>query len=346
MDLASLGWDEFFTGAFAACGSEGLIPARVVSEHKHAYALAGEDGEFWGEVRGRLLKQTTRASLPAVGDWVAFARRPNERRVSIHVVLPRRTAFSRRAAGEREVEQVVAANIDTVFLVTGLDADFNVRRIERYLALARGSGAQPVVLLNKVDLCHEVDARVSEVAAVSSDTPRHVISAERGDGIETLAPYLGQGKTVALLGSSGVGKSTLVNRLIGQRRQAVQPVKEDDGRGRHTTTHRELIPLPGGALLIDTPGMRELQLWTNVREGLLATFPDIVALAARCRFRDCRHGAEPGCGVRAAVASGDLAADRFASFIKLRSELEQREAGVRASRRLATRVKGRRIMRG
>ena len=350
MDLASLGWTDFFAQAFGVHATAGLLPARVALEHKHAYVLLAEQGELSAEVVGRLLKRHMMTSLPAVGDWVAVAVRPGEPRVHIHAVLPRRTRFSRRAPGEREEEQVIAANLDTLFLVCGLDADFNPRRIERYLALARGSGAEPVLVLNKSDVCADAAASLALARDLAGDAAVHMISAQDGTGLDALAPYLQPGRTVALLGSSGVGKSTLVNRLFGAERQATGDVREDD-RGRHTTTSRELIVLPGGALLIDTPGLRELQLWDRAIDGLLAVFPEIMELGAACRFRDCHHDAEPDCAVRAALAAGTLPAERFASFLKLRAELvalEARATGIGrphggGGRRRTT---GRRIMRG
>jgi len=344
LDLTSLGWSEHFAHAAAGHAAAGLEPARVISEHKHAYELISAEGELTGELLGRLLKGGARSALPAVGDWVMIARQPGERtRAKIHAVLPRRTCFSRRAAGEKAEEQVVAANVDAVFLVSGLDADFNPRRIERYLALARGSGAEPVIVLNKADLCGEAAARVAEIRALAGGATVLAVSALVGEGVAALAPWLGRGRTVALLGSSGVGKSTLVNALLGEERQETGEVREHDQRGKHTTTRREIVPLPGGALLVDTPGMRELQLWDNAREGLVAAFPDVLELAAGCRFRDCRHEAEPGCAVRAAIGAGALPEPRFASYLKLRAELEAREAvGVRSS----ARPRGRRIMRG
>jgi ribosome biogenesis GTPase len=344
LDLTSLGWNEHFAQAAAAFVADGLEPARVISEHKHAYELISAEGELTGELLGRLLRGGARAARPAVGDWVMVERQAGEReRAKIHAVLPRRTCFSRRAAGEKIEEQVVAANIDTVFLVNGLDADFNPRRIERYLALARGSGAEPVILLNKADLCAEAAERVAAIRALAGGATVLALSAARGDGVDALTPWLGRGRTVALLGSSGVGKSTLVNALLGEERQETGEVREHDDRGKHTTTRREIIPLPGGALLVDTPGMRELQLWDSAREGMGAAFPDVLALAAGCRFRDCRHDSEPGCAVRAAADGGSLEPARFASYLKLRAELEAREAGAAKS---TGRPRGRRIMRG
>jgi ribosome biogenesis GTPase len=219
---------------------------------------------------------------------------------------------------------VLAANVDTVFLVMGLDGDFNLRRIERALVLAWESGAEPVVLLNKADVCDDVPGRRAEVEAVALGVPVLVVAAKPGEGLDTLAPWLVPGRTVALLGSSGVGKSTLVNRLLGREKQKTREVLEADDRGRHTTTHREIIVLPGGALLLDTPGLREIQLWSD-GAGLEATFEDVQGLAAHCRFTDCGHGAEPGCAVRAAVEQGRLAAARLASFLKLQAELRAME---------------------
>lgn len=350
MDLIALGWNEFFAAHFGGHAADGLTPARVVLEHKHAYTLLGEAGEFTGELRGRLLKSGARSGLPAVGDWVALERPDGAERALIHAVLPRRTQFSRRAAGERSEEQIVAANIDTVFLVNGLDADFNPRRIERYLALTRASGAAPVVLLNKADLCAESEQRAEEIRRLGPGVPVLLLSAQTGWGFEALGAFLAPGATVALLGSSGAGKSTIANRLLGCARQAVATVREHDQRGRHTTTRRELMILPGGTLLIDTPGMRELQLWDTAQEGLPGVFPEIMELAAACRFRDCRHEAEPGCAVRLAIERGELRPERFASFVKLRGELEalalSSARGNRPGRGSGPRITGRRIMRG
>jgi ribosome biogenesis GTPase len=344
VQLSDLGWNEFFAQAFASHAEAGLVPARVVLEHKHTYVLMSESGELIGKVRGRMLRGAVRAELPAVGDWVAVKKRENSDDVSIQEVLPRRTKFSRRAAGERAEEQIIAANIDVLFLVSGLDVDFNPRRIERYLALARGGGAEAVVLLNKLDVCEQTGKCLELVREISGGAPVFAISAETGAGLDQLSPFIGARKTVALLGSSGVGKSTLVNRLIGEERQSVGEVKEDDGRGRHTTTRRELLRLPGGGLLIDTPGMRELQLWGSVLDGLNSSFPEILKLGEECRFTDCRHESEPGCRVRAALDAGALDPKRFASFLKLRGELEEISGG--AARRGPIRIRGRRIRRG
>ncbi|MBI4625342.1 MAG: ribosome small subunit-dependent GTPase A [Verrucomicrobia bacterium] len=329
MQLSSLGWDDFFASHFQRFSADGFVPARVALEHKHAYELLSSDGDFTAVCTGRLLHDaTSRADLPAVGDWVAVRPHPNEahacpeqrRRADIHAVLPRRTKFSRRAAGNDGAEQIVAANVDTVFLVTALDRNFNLRRIERYLVVAWESGAQPVVVLSKADLHADPAAARREVETVAIGAPVLVLSAALGDGLEALAPWLAPGRTVALLGSSGVGKSTLINRIIGAERQATTAIRDAVGKGRHTTTHRELIAGPSGVLVMDTPGMRELQLWDVDRERLAATFADVAALTARCRFSDCTHRSEPGCAVQAALDDGSLEIDRWQSFQKLRRE--------------------------
>ena len=287
-------------------------------EHRSEYVIYTEHGELRAELAGRLRHGDEH---PAVGDWVAVALRPSEGRATIHAVLPRRSAFTRKVAWSETKPQVVAANVDVVFVVCGLDANYNVRRIERYLTLAWESGAQPVVLLTKADLCDDVDPRVFEVESIAFGVPVHAVSAPHGDGLETVRSYVPAGRTAALLGSSGVGKSTLVNALVGEELLATQGLR-DDGRGRHTTSHRQLVPLPEGGLVLDTPGMRELQLW-DADEGMQAAFADVDALAAQCRFADCAHREEPGCAVRAALAGGTLDVERFESWGKLQRELER-----------------------
>ena len=320
--LEVLGWTDRFASAFQAHAAPDVLPGRVALEHQHIYRVLSERGEHLARVAGKMRHEaSTAVEYPAVGDWVALRTRPDELRSTILAILPRRSRFSRKVAGDTTREQVVAANIDTVFLTTGLDGDFSLRRIERYLVTAWESGAQPVVLLTKADLCDETDARVREVEEVASGAPVHATSARQNDGLEILGQYLGPGRTVALLGSSGVGKSTLINRLLGREQQRTAEVSAYKARGRHTTTNRELILLPGGGLVIDTPGLREIQLW-DVGGSISATFADIETLAAGCRFGDCRHDTEPRCAVRRAVEEGTLGADRLESYLKLRREAD------------------------
>jgi ribosome biogenesis GTPase len=321
LNLETLGWTSSFEEAFRSFREDGLTPGRISAGFTHLYRVLTAENELLAEVAGRFRHQAGGPEdFPAVGDWVALEARPAEGRATIHALLPRKSAFVRKAAGDTIEAQVLAANVDTVFLVAGLDGDFNPRRVERALVLAWESGAAPVILLNKADLCADVDARRGEMEAVAPGVPVLVVSGRDGLGMDALAPYLAPGRTVALLGSSGVGKSTIVNRLLGEERQRTSEVREHDQRGRHTTTYRELIVLPGGAVLVDTPGLREIQLWAT-EEGLATAFDDVARLATACRFRDCRHRGEPGCAVLAAVASGELEEERLASHRKLEAEL-------------------------
>jgi ribosome biogenesis GTPase len=317
--LRALGWDDTFAAAFAPLAGR-CLPGRVALEHQKIYRVSTAGGDVLARVRGRLRHQADRRDqFPAVGDWVAIARPAGgDGDAAIEAVLPRRSRFSRKVAGETTEAQVVAANIDTVFLVSGLDHDFNLRRIERYLTTAWDGGARPVIVLNKADLVDDLGAVIAQVETVASGAPIHAMSSKTGAGVEALQAYLGPGQTGAFLGSSGVGKSTLVNRLMGDERQRTADVRASDSRGRHTTTHRELLELPGGGLLIDTPGMREMQLWEGRLED---AFADIHALAAGCHFRDCRHDTEPHCAVAAAAEQGGLDPARLESFRKLQREL-------------------------
>lgn len=318
MTLADLGWNDFFADAFAPHAAAGCIPARVTLELKGFFEVTGETGARLGECTGKFIHAArSPADYPTIGDWVAIApQEGDDTRAAIHAVLPRRTKFSRKAAGDHVVEQVVAANVDTVFLVSALDGNYNLHRVERYLAAAWASGAQPVVLLNKADLNDETDAIAAEIAGVSRDIPLHVVSAQTRRGLKALAPYLRPGRTVAVLGSSGVGKSTLINRIVGDRVQDTQEVREADHKGRHTTTQRELIVAPSGVIVIDTPGMREIQPW-DAGAGIDAAFDDVTSLIARCRFRDCTHTVEPGCAVQAALADGSLDLERWQTYQRL-----------------------------
>jgi ribosome biogenesis GTPase len=319
MTLAELGWDDTFAQAFAPFAAEGCVPARVTLHLKGYYEVTGESGARLGECTGRFLHDAaTAANLPAIGDWAAITPQPGtDHRANIHGLLPRRTKFSRKAAGEQEIEQVVAANVDTVFLVSALDANYNLHRIERYLAAAWASGAQPVILLNKADVCEDAMALKHEVEAIAPRVPVLILSAKTRRGLKALGPWLQPGRTVALLGSSGVGKSTLINRLLGEKVQDTQEVREADSKGLHTTTQRELLVAPGGALIIDTPGMRELSPW-DAGADVAAAFADVAEIAARCKFRDCAHTVEPGCAVQAALADGSLDLGRWQSYLRMR----------------------------
>lgn len=334
MTLFDFGWDETFARSFQPHSTGGLSAARVALESRHHYLLISESGEYDAECTGTLLhRAATRDALPAIGDWVAMLPRPAERVADIHAVLPRRTKFSRRAAGTRDDEQIIATNVDTVFLLTALDQDYNLRRIERYLTAAWESGANPVIILNKVDLCSDREVVRREVEFVAAGAPVVALSAVTGDGVDCLAPWLTPGRTVALLGSSGVGKSTLINRILGVDRQLTGALSDAVPKGRHTTTRRELLVSPSGALVIDTPGMRELQLWSPDSNAVDTTFSDIAQLAACCRFTDCAHDSEPGCAVRAALEDGTLERSRWQSYQKL--QREQAYAARRQNARLA-----------
>jgi ribosome biogenesis GTPase / thiamine phosphate phosphatase len=323
--LEELGWTPRFAEAFEPHRARSLSPARVSLEHTHIYRVLSTDGERLARVAGRLRHEATgRAEFPAVGDWVAIET-PASGDARIRAVLPRATRFARRAAGNPTEQQVVAANVDVVFLVSGLDGDFNPRRIERYLVTAWDSGASPVIVLNKADLVDDVDSFVREVQRVGHGVPVEVVSARRSDSVERLRAHLGRGRTAALLGSSGVGKSSLANALIGQEVLRTRDVRVGDSRGRHTSTSRQMVLLASGGILIDTPGMRELQLW-DTGESVAGTFADIEAIAVDCRFRDCRHASEPGCAVMAAVGAGTLPPGRLESFRKLQAEQKHQAA--------------------
>jgi len=319
-DLLRFGWNTIVAQQYAGA-PRNTLPARVIVQQKTQYVLVAPGGEYRGVVAGRMrFGMDTQAEYPVVGDWVVFRPTESERRGMILEVLPRRSKFSRQTAGREAAEQVVAANIDVVFLVQALDENFTLRGLERYLILASGSGARPVVVLNKADLSTMLESTVRSVVLVAGGIPVHTTNAKTGSGLEDLRGYLDTGITGALLGPSGVGKSTIINRLLGHERLRTRDVRAYDGKGRHTTSHRELVALPSGGLLIDTPGMRELSLW-EAEESVEESFEDIEELAARCRFRDCRHDREPGCAVCAAVEEGTLDHARLLAYHKLHREI-------------------------
>ena len=356
MTLQELGWDEARAREFEPwAGKPAHQPGRVLIGFNYLYRVGIEGGEIDAVLAGRLKHHAERqGELPAVGDWVAVRKRPEDHG-AIVAVLPRRSRFSRRMAGNVTDEQVVAANVDVIFIVMSLDDDFSVRRLERYLLMARESGATPVVLLTKPDLSADLPADVAEVVAAAGDVPVHVLSPKLNQGLEQVAPYMTGGRTAALLGSSGVGKSTIINRLIGADVQKTREVRESDSKGRHTTTHRELVVLPEGGLMIDTPGMRELQLW-DASESVRGTFEDVEALAGVCHFTDCRHRGEPRCAVKTAVDEGRILPDRLASYLQLQDELaylarqqderaqiEEKRKGKIGAKALRQHVKSKRI---
>jgi ribosome biogenesis GTPase / thiamine phosphate phosphatase len=347
--LKDLGWNGYFEALWKdRFGDErSAVPARVVSQQRGLWRVAGEFGECWSEPSGKLrviADGEGDATWPAVGDWVA-AESVGDERAILHWVLPRRGVLSRQAPGKRLEQQVIAANVDMAFLVAALDMDFSPRRFERYLAQCWDSAVSPAIVLNKADDCDDLAAHVAATERIAIGVPVLALSARTGQGMEVLEALLSPGKTIVLLGSSGVGKSTLVNRLLKEERQAVRPTRDSDSKGRHTTTARQLFRLPGGALLMDTPGLREFALW-SVDSGITETFADIEELGRECRFRDCRHENEPGCAVRAAMESGTLDAARVENRKKLEREQEfqRRKNDPEALHEYKTKVS--RMMRG
>ncbi len=341
MDLKNIGWDSFFEDHLKQVKSKtkydyNFLVGRVSAVHTNLCQVLTEGGEITAQVSGKMRDKINNeligpggdfldTGFPAVGDWVVMIHDQQHNSGMIRMILPRRTKFSRNAAGATSQEQVIAANIDYAFIVAALNADFNPSRIERYLVTTWNSGAIPVILLNKADLCADIDAKTAEMEKTAVGVSVHAISAAKGDGLEQLKPYLQNGRTSVFIGSSGAGKSTIINRLLG--RDVIKVVETSDykDKGRHTTTSREMYLLEGGGIVIDTPGMRELQLWEG-EQGLSETFDDIEQLAAQCRFNDCRHQEEPGCVIRSALEKGEIDQVRFKNFLKLQRELKYQEA--------------------
>lgn len=325
-ELATLGWDDAWAAAFESHRRAGLAPGRVAVHHRGAYDALTEHGERRARLPGRARRQRPTGAVPVVGDWVALEQR-TDGEDAVRAVLPRRTAFSRRAAHDPASgaprEQVVAANVDVVFVTLPVGEPVDRRVVERYLTLVRESGARPVLLLTKADLARDRSGRATDLARVAGEAPVIATSVRSGAGLDAVRAQLGAGVTGALVGPSGAGKSTLVNALLGEDRLATGEMGAD-GTGRHTTTRRELVLLPGSGLLVDNPGMREVHLWI-ADQGLDETFEDVVELAAGCRFTDCRHESEPGCAVRAAVEDGRLDPERLRGYLALRRELEELE---------------------
>lgn len=321
VNLDELGWDPGWQAAWDSLGCAGAVPARVVAENRHACTVVGASGDFPATVPGRLLhRAASPADLPKVGDWVAVTPMPGEDKGVVEAVLPRRTVLQRKVSGRTSEVQVLAANVDIALVLQALDQTLNARRLERFLVMVNEGGVEPVVVLNKADLCPDPATVAAQLRASCGGREPVVVSARTGRGVPQLLRRLPRASTVVLLGTSGVGKSSLLNRFAGERLQETLPVREADAKGRHTTTWRELVPLPGGALMIDSPGVREFHLW-SADDGLDQAFPEITALAEGCRFRDCRHEAEAGCAVREAADAGRLDPARHAAFRKLQAEL-------------------------
>lgn len=347
MNLKDFGWNTNWQQQFdkykLSNTNDQITVGRVLLEHKHSYRVITEFGEWHATLSGHFqFNAQVRRDYPAIGDWVVLEQLPGEAKGIIHSILPRTSLFSRKVAGQSAEEQIIAVNIDHVFLIMSLNKDFNLRRLERYLIAAYDSGSNPVIVLTKKDLCEDPLEYVDQVETIAFGVPIYTVSSFTGEGIDQLQQLLADGKTGALLGSSGVGKSSLTNALCEKNVMVVQTIRSDDDKGRHTTTHRELFPLPNGGLLIDTPGMREFQLWNN-SGSLDSSFSDIETLAQHCRFRDCEHKKEPGCAVLAALEDGILEQERYDSYFKLKRELAYIERKTNAQAQAVEKNKWKKI---
>ncbi len=350
MNLTTLGFTKYFEEQILEMKKQSkfknCVPARVTLEHKHSYRVLAQEGEWLATIAGHYAYTSlAREDYPAVGDWVLVEKMPGEERAIIHQLFKRKSVFSRKVAGLEIQEQIVASNVDIVLLVMSLNADFNIRRLERYLVAAWDSGAKPIIVLTKADLCEDESNLVKEVESVALGVDIFVTSAISGEGLTEIQALFTEGVTGALLGSSGAGKSTLTNALCGEMLMKVSDIREDDAKGRHTTTHRELVILPSGGCLIDTPGMRELQLW-NQGDSLSSSFQDVEELAKACRYRDCTHQKEPHCAVRKAIADGELDQNRLQSYFKLQRELAYMERKTNVQAKLEEQRKWKQISKG
>ena len=343
MELTKLGWNAERDGQFAPHAAKGFVPARVAVEDKHFYRVWTADAELSAQVTGKFIHEsrTDHSKLPKVGDWVAVKLVPNEEKATIQAILPRRTSITRKMTGRETAAQILATNVEIVFLVTAADSTFNAARLERMLVMAHESGARPVVILNKIDLCDDLDAKLAEVQRAAGEALVLAVCALTGKGMKKVAALIKPGDTVVFIGTSGVGKSSLINHLYGEDLMPTVEVRASDAKGRHTTTWREMIFLPKGGVVIDTPGMREFHLW-DAAQGAKDAFPEIEALALTCHFTNCSHAQEKNCAVLAALAAGTLPRERYESFVKLQLELNYlREAEKRAgwtTRRKSDRV--------
>ncbi len=343
MSLTKLGWNAARDEQFAPYLAKGFIPARVAVEDKHFYRVWTAEAELSAQITGKAMHEARgdHSKLPKVGDWVAIKLVPNEEKAAIQAVLPRRTQITRKTSGRNTAAQILAANIETVFLVTAADPTFNAARLERMLVMGHESGARPVILLNKIDLCDDLDAKLAEATSVAGEALVLAVCALTGRGVKKLAALIKPGDTVAFIGTSGVGKSSLINQLYGEDLMPTIEVREQDSKGRHTTSWREMICLPKGGVVIDTPGMREFHLW-GASEGTKETFPEIETLSLGCHFRDCTHTKEKNCAVLAALTANTLPRERYDSFVKLQLEISYvREAEKQAgwqTRRKSDRV--------